>query len=45
MRLGGAYFLIKVGLGVEGAVLASVIAVVASYFWLGRIPDWHHLQN
>src|ERR1700752_2610983 len=32
VRLGGAYFLIKVGLGVEGAVLASVIAVVASYF-------------
>jgi O-antigen/teichoic acid export membrane protein len=32
VRLGGAYFLIKFGLGVEGAVLASVIAVVASYF-------------
>ncbi|MBZ5687266.1 MAG: oligosaccharide flippase family protein [Acidobacteriia bacterium] len=32
VRLGGAYLLIKVGLGVKGAVLASVIAVVASYF-------------
>ena len=32
VRLGGAYFLIKVGLGVNGAVLSSVIAVVASYF-------------
>jgi O-antigen/teichoic acid export membrane protein len=31
VRLGGAYFLIKFGLGAEGAVLASVIAVVASY--------------
>jgi O-antigen/teichoic acid export membrane protein len=32
VRLGGAYFLVKFGLGVKGAVLASVIAVVASYF-------------
>ena len=32
VRLGGAYFLIKIGLGVNGAVLASVIAVVAAYF-------------
>lgn len=32
VRLGGAYFLIKSGLGVNGAVLSSVIAVVASYF-------------
>jgi O-antigen/teichoic acid export membrane protein len=32
VRLGGAYFLIKFGLGVQGAVLASVIAVVSSYF-------------
>ncbi|HKU24325.1 MAG TPA: oligosaccharide flippase family protein [Candidatus Sulfotelmatobacter sp.] len=31
-RLGGAYLLIAFGLGVKGAVLASVIAVVASYF-------------
>jgi O-antigen/teichoic acid export membrane protein len=32
VRLGGAYFLIKFGLGVEGAVLASVVAVIVSYF-------------
>ena len=32
VRLGGAYLLIRLGLGVEGAVLASVIAVIASYF-------------
>jgi O-antigen/teichoic acid export membrane protein len=32
VRLVGAYFLIKLGLGVEGAVLASVVAVIASYF-------------
>jgi O-antigen/teichoic acid export membrane protein len=31
-RLGGAYLLIFFGLGVQGAVLASVIAVIASYF-------------
>jgi O-antigen/teichoic acid export membrane protein len=32
VRLLGAYFLIKFGLGVNGAVLSSVIAVVAAYF-------------
>ncbi len=32
VRLAGAYVLIILGLGVEGAVLASVIAVIASYF-------------
>ena len=32
VRLGGAYLLIRIGLGVHGAVLASVIAVIASYF-------------
>jgi len=32
VRLGGAYLLIRLGLGVRGAVLACVIAVVASYF-------------
>ena len=31
VRLGGAYLLIRLGLGVKGAVLASVIAVIASY--------------
>lgn len=38
VRLGGAYFLIKFGLGVTGAVLSSVIAVVASYFLAGPHP-------
>lgn len=32
VRLVGAYVLIKVGLGVKGAVLSSVIAVIVSYF-------------
>ena len=32
VRLVGAYLLIRIGLGVEGAVLASVVAVIASYF-------------
>src|SRR3954454_6662447 len=32
VRLGGAYLLIEFGLGVQGAVLASVVAVIASYF-------------
>ena len=32
VRLAGAYLLIRLGLGVQGAVLASVIAVIASYF-------------
>jgi len=37
-RLGGAYLLIKLGLGVEGAVLASVVAVIASYFLARPTP-------
>lgn len=32
VRLGGAYLLIELNLGVSGAVLASVLAVIASYF-------------
>lgn len=32
VRLGGVYVLIKLGLGVRGAVLASVIAVIVTYF-------------
>ncbi len=32
VRLGGAFVLIRLGFGVEGAVLASVIAIIASYF-------------
>jgi len=39
VRLGGAYFLIKAGLGVTGAVLSSVIAVVAAYFLAGPHPS------
>jgi O-antigen/teichoic acid export membrane protein len=31
-RLAGAYVLIQLGLGVKGAVVASVVAVVVSYF-------------
>src|SRR5215469_16802141 len=38
VRLGGAYFLIKSGLGVNGAVLSSVIAVVAAYFLASPHP-------
>lgn len=32
VRLGGAYLLIRLGMGVEGAVLASVLAVIVCYF-------------
>ena len=32
VRLGGAFLLIELGLGVKGAVLASVLAVIVSYF-------------
>ena len=32
VRLGGAFLLIKLGLGVRGAVLASVLAVIVTYF-------------
>ena len=39
VRLGGAYLLIRIGLGVKGAVLATVIAVIASYFLAKPSPD------
>jgi O-antigen/teichoic acid export membrane protein len=39
VRLGGAFVLIRLGLGVKGAVLASVIAVIASYFLASTSPD------
>lgn len=39
-RLGGAWILIRMGLGVKGAVLASVIAVIASYFLARPTPRW-----
>ncbi len=32
VRLGGAFVLIELGLGVRGAILASVLAVVVAYF-------------
>ena len=39
VRLGGAFVLIRLGFGVEGAVLASVIAIIASYFAAKPSPD------
>jgi O-antigen/teichoic acid export membrane protein len=44
VRLGGAYLLIRLGLGVEGAVLASVIAVIASYFLARPSPGLQSLR-
>ncbi len=43
VRLGGAFLLIHLGLGVKGAVLASVIAVIASYFSAKPSPGVHAL--
>jgi O-antigen/teichoic acid export membrane protein len=40
VRLGGAFALIRLGLGVSGAVLASVIAVIASYSLARPAPGW-----
>ncbi|HEX8811257.1 MAG TPA: oligosaccharide flippase family protein, partial [Terracidiphilus sp.] len=45
VRLGGAYLLIRIGLGVEGAVLASVIAVIASYFLAKPTPSSKPLRS
>jgi len=33
VRLGGAYVLIRMGMGVDGAVLASVAAIILAYVW------------
>ncbi len=44
VRLGGAYLLIRLGLGVKGAVLASVIAIIASYFAARPSPGLHSLR-
>jgi O-antigen/teichoic acid export membrane protein len=44
VRLGGAYLLIRLGLGVKGAVLASVIAVIASYFLARPSPGFESLR-
>jgi len=43
VRLGGAFLLISIGLGVRGAVLASVIAVIVTYFTAVPSPGlvWH----
>lgn len=45
VRLGGAYLLIRLGLGVKGAVLASVIAIIASYFSARPSPGLHSLGS
>jgi len=45
VRLGGAFLLIWLGLGVEGAVLASVLAVIASYFLAKPSPGWQSLRS
>jgi len=45
VRLGGAYLLIRFGLGVEGAVLASVIAVITSYFLAKPSPGLQSLRS
>lgn len=44
VRLGGAYLLIEFGLGVQGAVLASVVAVIASYFLAKPSPGLESLR-
>jgi O-antigen/teichoic acid export membrane protein len=40
VRLGGVFVLIRMGLGVKGAVLASVMAIIASYFLARPTPGW-----
>lgn len=45
VRLAGAYLLIILGLGVEGAVLASVIAVIASYFLAEPSPGLRSFRS
>src|SRR5579872_1235883 len=45
VRLGGAYLLIRMGLGVKGAVLACVIAVIASYFLAKPSPGLGSLRS
>jgi len=39
VRLGGAYLLIKLGLGVNGAVLASIAAVILAYLFARVGPE------
>ncbi len=45
VRLGGAYLLIEMGLGVKGAVLASVLAVVASYLLAKPSPGFRSFHT
>lgn len=45
VRLGGAYLLILLGLGVKGAVLACVVAVIASYFLAQPSPGFEALRS
>ena len=45
VRLGGAFLLIRIGLGVKGAVLASVMAVIASYFLAKPSPGWKAVRH
>ena len=40
VRLGGMFVLIWMGLGVTGAVLASVVGVMVSYFAARPTPEW-----
>jgi O-antigen/teichoic acid export membrane protein len=44
VRLGGAILLIELGMGVKGAVLASVVAVVVTYFVAMPSPGLAHLS-
>jgi len=45
VRLGGVFVLIGFGLGVTGAVLASVVAVIVSYFAARPIPPAHDSKS
>jgi O-antigen/teichoic acid export membrane protein len=44
VRLGGAFLLIELGMGVKGAVLASVLAVIVSYFFALPSPGVNSLS-
>jgi len=44
VRFGGAYVLMRMGMGVDGAVLASVAAVIASYFLARPSPGLESLR-
>lgn len=44
VRFGGAYLLMRMGMGVNGAVLASAAAVIASYFLARPSPGLESLR-